>query len=220
MHFEVPKSKSFKEFGGEYLMIVISILTALALEGAIESVHHKHLAHDAQERIEKELHTDVEDLAKVLEHNEQRLSNLLLVRDEMLAAFRVKTGDAQWMARYQDDWNKKIGMSLQSPALRREAWETAVANQAVTWLERDRLERYATAYGSMRDVGALLNGGAMAFLDGPRMRDVFSDVQIGMGNPRDVFRIVNEMISAYGSYDGNLKNLQDELKAATAEHGR
>ena len=38
MHFEVPKAKKFKEFGGEYVMIVISILTALALEAAVEQI--------------------------------------------------------------------------------------------------------------------------------------------------------------------------------------
>jgi hypothetical protein len=220
MHVEVPKSKSLKEFGGEYLMIVISILTALALEQALEGVHHRHLAHDAEERIEKELHSNTEDVGKVYAHNEQKLHDLISVRNAMLAGFQAQISDAEWMDRFRKDWSKKVGMSLMSPGLRREAWETAVANQAVTWLERDRLERYATAYGNMRDIGVLLNGGAMHFLDAPRMKDAFSDVQMGIGNPRDVFRAINQMISAYDSFDGNLKNLHDALQtAATVSHG-
>jgi hypothetical protein len=219
MHFEVPKSKTLKEFGGEYLMIVISILTALALENVIESVHHNHLAHEAEERIEKELRADTREIDEVLKHNEDKLRELISVRNQMLSTLRDKKSDAEWLRRFEDDWGKKIDMSLKSPGLRREAWETAVANQAVTWLERDKLERYATAYGNMRDVSSLLNGGAIPFLDGPRMRDVFSNVEMGMANPKDVFRMVNEMISAYSSYDSNLKNLHDELQAATTEHG-
>jgi hypothetical protein len=52
MHFEVPKAKKFKEFGGEYVMIVISILTALALEQGLEALHHRHLAHEAADQDE------------------------------------------------------------------------------------------------------------------------------------------------------------------------
>jgi hypothetical protein len=47
MHFEVPKAKSFKEFGGEYLMIVISIATALALEHSVQTWHRRHMAEQA-----------------------------------------------------------------------------------------------------------------------------------------------------------------------------
>ncbi len=43
MHFEVPKSKKLKEFGGEYVMIVISILAALKslpkADAALASAH-------------------------------------------------------------------------------------------------------------------------------------------------------------------------------------
>jgi len=39
MHVEVPKSHSFKEFAGEYVMIVVSILTALALENGVHRYH-------------------------------------------------------------------------------------------------------------------------------------------------------------------------------------
>ena len=46
MHFEVPKVKmhSLREFLQHYLMIVLSILTALGLEQWIEGAHHRHAA--------------------------------------------------------------------------------------------------------------------------------------------------------------------------------
>ena len=73
MHFEVPKSKKLKEFGGEYVMIVISILTALALEHAVQTIHHKHLAHEAADKIEAELRLNAKDVQTVLAHNESDL---------------------------------------------------------------------------------------------------------------------------------------------------
>jgi len=107
-------------------------------------------------------------------------------------------------------------MSLQSPSLRREAWEAAVASQAVTWMPHESLEKYANTYAEMRDVTALFNGGSINFLDAPRMQDVFSDVQIGMGDPRAIFRTVTQMVNVYSSLDGNLKALQKDLEHVTA----
>lgn len=217
MHFEVPKAKTFKEFAGEYVMIVISILTALALEAVVEKVHHDHLAREASERIEAELRTNIADIKNVLAHNEQKQEALIVARQQMLDALNARVDDKAFLDRFAQKWHTAVQMSLRSPSLRREAWEAAVANQSVTWMPHARLEKYANAYASMRDLSASFNGGAINFLDGPRMQDVFSDVQMGSGNPKDIFRIVTQMITAYGSIDGNLKSLQSDLEKSRAE---
>ena len=48
MHIELPKIRlhSLREFATHYLMIVLSILTALGLEAWIERVHHERAAAD------------------------------------------------------------------------------------------------------------------------------------------------------------------------------
>lgn len=220
MHFEVPKAKTFKEFGGEYLMIVISILTALALESVVEKVHHGHLAHEASEQIDTELRTNIADIKEVLAHNGQKEKALIATRDQMLAALRAHVNDEEFIHRFEREWHTSVAMSIHEPSLRREAWEAAVASQAVTWMPHGRLEKYANAYAEMRDINALINGGAMNFLDGPRMQDVFSNVQMGIGDPKDIFRIVTQMINAYSSNDGNLKSLQAELEQASGGAGQ
>lgn len=216
MHFEVPKAKKFKEFGGEYVMIVISILTALALEAVVEKVHHDHLAQEASVQIEQELRQNIADIKEVLVHNEQKKDALLAARKQMLADLQVHIGDRAFLGRFKQEWHTALEMSLHSPALRREAWEAAVASQAVSWMPHQRLEKYANTYAEMRDVNMLINGGSMNFLDGPRMQDVFSNVEMGIGDPKDIFRIVTQMINAYASIDGNLKSLQTELEKASA----
>ena len=80
MHFEVPKASSFKEFGGEYLMIVISIITALALEHGVQTLHHRHLAHEAGTRIDAEIQANVRELDQVLTHNTAELTKLQALR--------------------------------------------------------------------------------------------------------------------------------------------
>lgn len=222
MHFEVPKAKKFKEFGGEYVMIVISILTALALEAAVEKVHHTHRAREAAEQIDAEMRTNIADIKQVVAHNEQKKQALIAAQEQMLAALKAHVDDKVFIDRFEHEWHTAVDMSLHSPSLRREAWEAAVASQAVTWMPHETLERYADAYAEIRDISTLLNGGSMNFLDGPRLKDVFSNVQMGIGDPKDIYRIVTQMITAYGSFDGNLKTLQTKLENASAapDHGK
>lgn len=210
MHFEVPKAKSFKEFGGEYLMIVVSIITALALEHFVQSIHHRHLAEEASAKLDAEISANVQQIGEALAQNEQRVKKLIVVRDELLDGIRNKVDDAVLLERFKKEKDTH-GLSIQTPTLRREAWEAAIANQAVTWMRPEALERYSTAYASMRDAHVQMVGGSFSFIDGPRWRDTASDVQIGLATPREVFRMLNQMISAYGSLDGNLEWLQREL---------
>lgn len=214
MHFEVPKSKKLKEFGGEYLMIVISILTALALENVVEAVHHRELAGEASERMNSELHANAVEVAKVLAHNETKRDELMAVHDGMLASIRDKISDAEWNARYERQWEKALDISFQYPTLRREAWDAAIANQAVTFLPQPELVRYSSIYGDVRDINSLFHGG-MTFLDGPRMLDAVSNIRMGIVDRQELFRTVNQMILSYNNIDGNLKDLQKKLAAVT-----
>jgi hypothetical protein len=211
MHFEVPKAKTFKEFGGEYLMIVISILTALALEHAVQTVHHRHLAHEATQKIEAELRTNGKELAGTLEHNEADIARIQKTGEELLQALRDKTNDDVLMARFHADWKPSLVLAIHVPTLRREAWEAALANQAVSWMPSAQVERYAMAYANIRDVQLLSTGGGIGFLDGPRWRDTMSNLQMGVATPRDMFRALTQVQGAYGSVDGNLKNLQQVI---------
>jgi maleate cis-trans isomerase len=79
----------------------------------------------------------------------------------------------------------------------------------------ETLERYASVYSRMREVQAIEfngNGG----LDVARYNDVMSNLEMGLSDPREIYR----MIRAYNS-NGNLDGLRQELKKAgeAAEHG-
>lgn len=220
MHFEVPKAKKFKEFGGEYVMIVISILTALALEHGVQTWHHRHLAGEAGEKIEVELRENIKDLTSAWEYNEQKRHALEQARNQMLSAIRAKVSEAELMQRFEREWGPVLGMSLKSPSLRREAWEAAVANQAVTWMPRETLERYSTAYGSLRDTSVFTQNSTRSFLDWPHLRDVMSNTQMGVSNPQEIYRAMNQMMDAYNNFDENLKALNELLQQTLAENDK
>jgi hypothetical protein len=219
MHFEVPKAKSFKEFGGEYLMIVISIVTALALEHGVQTWHRRHVAEQAAVKIDQELRANAEDVATVQAHNEAEMRKLAEIAGELRTGIRNKVDDAVLMKRLVGEWRDSFNLSIKAPALRREAWEAAIASQAASWMPDETLERYASVYSRMREVQAIEfngNGG----LDVARYNDVMSNLEMGLSDPREIYRILNQMIRAYNS-NGNLDGLRQELKKAgeAAEHG-
>jgi hypothetical protein len=209
MHFEVPKASSFKEFGGEYLMIVISIITALALEHGVQTLHHRHLAHEAGTRIDAEIQANVRELDQVLTHNTAELTKLQALRAQLLAGIQDKGGSQALIDKLE--LKNKLGLSVLTPALRREAWEVAVASQAVSWMSQQELERYSGLYASMRDVQMINASGGNNFLNGPGMMDTISDVRMGDGDPKAIFRMLSQMITAYSSLDGNLQALRNDL---------
>jgi hypothetical protein len=218
MHFEVPKAKKFKEFGGEYVMIVISILTALALEQGLEALHHRHLAHEAADKMNVELRQTIKEVNAALAHNEKKRLALHQVQNQLLTAIRSKTSDAELMQRFNREWAEMMRLDLDTPTLRREAWETAVANQAVTWMPRASLEGYAGAYGAIRDVSTSVYSGALMFLDTPRLLDTFSKAQMGTANPQEIYQLAARMVAAYDNLDGNLKSLNAELQKVVDEN--
>jgi hypothetical protein len=217
MHFEVPKAKKFKEFGGEYVMIVISILTALALEQGLETLHHRHLAHEAANKMNVELRQTIKEVSAALEHNEKKRLALHQVQNQLLAGIRSKTSDAELMQRFNREWAEMVRLDLDTPTLHREAWEAAVANQSVTWLPRASLENYAGAYGAIRDVSTSAYSGALMFLDGPRLLDTFAKAQMGTADPREIYTVVSRMVAAYDNLDGNLKSLNTLLQKVVDE---
>jgi len=61
MHVHLPKvPHSWREFFKEYAIIVLGVLTALALEQLVESVHERRLAREAQEAIQQEMRENID----------------------------------------------------------------------------------------------------------------------------------------------------------------
>lgn len=212
MHFEVPKSKHLKEFAGEYLMIVISILTALALEHGAQSLHHRTQAQQASEKIDAEIKLNVDELRQVIAHNAKRSKDLDVIREALLADIKAKTMDDEALMRHiVDKYAGAFSLSLHTPTLRREAWEVAVANQSVSWMTASELKRYSAAYALMRDIQTFSGSGAAAFIDRPHLLDVMSNVQMGASNPHEVYRMINQQLASYQSANTNLRELETEL---------
>ena len=80
MHIHLPKvPHTWREFLKEYAIIVLGVLTALALEQAVESIHDRNLAHEAQDAIHQEIQADIDRTAYRLSQQaciEKRLDDI------------------------------------------------------------------------------------------------------------------------------------------------
>jgi hypothetical protein len=127
MHVELPKAKKFKEFSGEYVMIVISIVTALGLEHAVQSYHHRHQAHEAAARIEAELRVNLAELDNSIAHNEKEEKTSEALRRGFVEELRSGASDKTAIEHLLEKHRNEISLSVRVPTLRREAWDVAVA---------------------------------------------------------------------------------------------
>ena len=150
MHIEPSQHapQSIKEFGIHYLMIVVGILTAVGIEQGIEGLHHRELATTAIEQIDEELRSNLGDVRSTLAQNKKRLENLksieaallgdVLGNDKSLVTFKTRLGSLE------------IGTAM--PALRRDAWDSAIADQAFTYVAPATVRRYSAAYSAQKDI--------------------------------------------------------------------
>ena len=150
MHVE-PLDKlprSVREFLSHYAMIVVSILTALALEQAVLAIEHHHQGERARHEIEQEIEAN--------RHAVQ--ASLVVTRDyakaweDMLArtVAQVNAGQAtnESLLATVEEAHRRFGDS--TPALKTAAWDAALSDHAVDYLEHEEVTRFADLYAYQR----------------------------------------------------------------------
>lgn len=212
MHFERPKAKSFKEFAGEYIMIVVSILTALALEHAAQSYHRWHVVQEAVHSLNMEIAANIAETHKVIEHNTIQVDKLAHLKQVVSADIKAGTSDHDTLRHMMKEAGNDFGLNIRSPSLQREAWDVAIANQALSYMDPDKLQRYAKLYAVMRDMQNALSGASNAFINLPQYMDTVSDIEIDKVTAHDMYRTLGQLSAAYRSSIGNLKSLEQQLR--------
>ena len=146
MHMEPLEKlpRSVREFLSHYAMIVLSILTALALEQAALGIEHRHEGARAKEEIVQEIasnHADVESSLKSTRKNAQAWEALYA---RTLA--EVKSGQSTDASRVAALDEARHLFSDALPSLKTTAWDAAISNHAVSYLDHTDLTRYSELY--------------------------------------------------------------------------
>ena len=152
MHFEEPHSppSGLRQFVQQYAMIVLSILTALALERfAVDWNNHAN-ARASRARIEAELALDLADLKQSEQINAANVENAHKVAKVLFDMVKAgKPNDAAML-----DAAKPVAksFSFSTPSWQRTAWDSAIADQSASHLAPADLGRYAEIYSAEKDM--------------------------------------------------------------------
>ena len=215
MHFEVPKlPHSLKEFATHYVMIVVSILTALGLEAAVERMHHAHAAEKAQSALEAELRANLAELRSSNADNAKRLRPLEEFTNLLIKDFDDRVPTAQIKQQMTDHVKAGVDFGVFYPNLRHEAWDVAVANQSASYMEPETLRRLSVAYAAQRDVNP---GSLTVLVNLPAYINALTDAQVGASDPHEFLRAMRQASLTVRGANQKLTELEQELAAALPE---
>ncbi len=214
MHLELPMGAlhSLKDFARHYVMIVVSILTALGLEAWIEHTHHLHAAESAQMRIDAEVRLNLQDIRKVHAYDVERTRELNRLRDALVADIKANAPQATIEQHVRDNAPDGIFLDVRWPTLRHEAWDVAVADQSAGWMPSSRLAEYSGVYALQQRADALIGQEKTMVLNGPRMFDTLVDLQTGSFQPRELLHVVTQMAGLLDETSKILESVEQRIE--------
>ncbi len=171
-----PAPRSFREFLRAYAMIVLSILTALALEDAATAWSNREAAAASRARIDSEIVANTAELQKAIAANKATLKRTKAGIETLLGELKASaTPDS---AALDQILSKSVGMEL--PTWRRAAWDAAIADRSATFLAPADLRRFADLYATAEDIAAIERQSSLTSLF-----EAVADLQLGMmlGHP-------------------------------------
>jgi hypothetical protein len=214
MHIELPKvrSHSLREFATHYLMIVLSILTALGLEAWIERVHHERAAAEATTNIDAEIRENLVQIKEKRDHDYARMHALEKIRDRLVADIKAHASAAVISQHIQEGDSGGIELDWRWPSMRHEAWDVAVANQSASWIDADRLRRYSAVYAAQNTSTTIMVEDAATVFSGQRMADIQVDMQMDDFQPRELLHVVNQMAGMASEAAHSLDSLETRME--------
>ena len=218
MHFELPDlPHSIKEFATHYFMIVVSILTALGLEAAVERLHHRHAAEAARQAIETELRNNLADLRESDAKTLQRLTPLQQLCDQLIKDFDDGVPAARIKQEMADRVKAHIDFGVYYPTLRHEAWDVAVANQSASYMEPETLRRLSVAYAAQREVNP---ASLTVLVNVPAYLDALTDARVGAADPHEFLRAMLQAKTTVKGAHAKFLELEKELVQALPAEAR
>ena len=150
MHVEPLEKlpRSVREFLSHYSMIVLSILTALALEQVALGLEHRHEGARAKEEIEQEIASNHQQALESLRATEENVKAWHALLQRTVAGIRdgSSTNDSRIAALRESGPLFRDAL----PSLKTTAWDAAISDHSVNYLGHDDLTHYSETYAIQR----------------------------------------------------------------------
>jgi hypothetical protein len=218
MHVEPLEKlpRSVREFLSHYSMIVLSILTALALEQVALRIEHRHEGARAREEIEQEIASNRKAVDEALQStrlNEQEWKDLLT---HTIADVRSGQSTDESLVATLRDAAGKFRDAL--PALKTTAWDAAISDHSVNYLPHEDLVRFSELYASQR----MFSQAMWDVIRDSAARDLASiSLAIALGKPdgRATVVTLNSRMETIGILESQLAQVDAMLHEASATTG-
>ncbi|MFL6696618.1 MAG: hypothetical protein ACJ8GJ_05585 [Vitreoscilla sp.] len=211
MHLEPLEKlpRSVREFLAHYSMIVLSILTALALEQVALALEHRHEGKRAKEEIEQEITSNrknVEESLKLVRDYRRDWQDLLT-----RAAAEVKDGTSTNESRLAILIRAGHRFGDATAALKTAAWDAAVSSHAVDYLDHEDLARYSQLYAQQR---FFTQAGYDTMRDNAArtVSDLSLSVLTGKAEAVPTLAILNSRVRALSILESQLSQTADALQ--------
>ncbi len=219
MHIELPKIRlqSPKEFLKHYLMIVLSILTALGLDAWIEHAHQTDAAETASRQMTAELRENLAETRDSLRQNDQSLQAVDQLNTILTADLRNGAPVAV-INQHLQAHRSGFRLRLNWPTLPTSAWDVAVTNQSVSWIAPAPLKKYFAAYAAQRDMASWVQHESLLSLDVTRQINFSTDLDMNRPvDPQAFLYTVRQMKVTLTSMNNNLRALEKHLTDAVPD---
>jgi hypothetical protein len=127
---------SWRDFFIHLATITIGLLIALSLEGCVEWQHHRHMVHEAETSLHREIQENSKNLQATLDdlHKQQdALEQDIVVLKKIIANPKVTNRDPM-----------SIGFHISG--FKSVSWKTAQSTGALSYMPYDRAQEYSTIY--------------------------------------------------------------------------
>lgn len=213
MHIEPLEKlpRSVREFLSHYAMIVLSILTALALEQAVLGIEHHHQGERARHEIEQEILTNRHEVEQSLAVTRDYIK----AWEGMLArtVAEVNAGQSTNESLLATITEAKRQFGDATPPLRSAAWDAALADHAVDYIDHDELRRFSDLY-------AFQHFFAQALWDTVResaarnLSDLSLPTYLGKADPVATITLLNARTRALHIMESQLAQIDAAMKIA------
>jgi hypothetical protein len=156
MHLEPLENlpRSVREFLSHYAMIVLSILTALALEQGLVRLEQHHQGERARQEIEQEIDLNRRQVENSLADTHRFIDTWNALLERTVADVRAGRATNESLLATIAQARENFGDS--TPTLTTGAWDAAISSHAVDYLDHDELRRFSEHYAFQRDFSQAL----------------------------------------------------------------
>jgi hypothetical protein len=198
--------RSWKDFTLHLLTITIGLLIALALEAAVQSLHHRHMVKEARANLRREILENqrlyTQNLRSAQTELVQLEQNIEQLR-ELRAGKTPEHFDLQW----DFNWNGFV----------ESAWMRARDIGAIGYMQPEVIEEYSGLYTQQTFVNA---AGASIFFDQAKAAAPLLSAK-NRKDPKELLPgDIQAMLLSAGELEGRVKTLQATMKTLEVDYTR